>query len=39
MNESDDSIDWLKTTFEGNRREQLRARIMTVRQRLVHSMN
>jgi CRISPR-associated protein Csx17 len=35
MSESDRTIDWSKTTFEGSRREQLRRwRELTVRQRL-----
>jgi CRISPR-associated protein Csx17 len=35
MSESDRTIDWSKTTFEGSRREQLRRwRALTLRQRL-----
>jgi CRISPR-associated protein Csx17 len=35
MSESDKSIDWSKTTFEGSRREQLRRwRELSLRQRL-----
>ncbi|MGH7873851.1 MAG: hypothetical protein ACREQO_16730 [Candidatus Binatia bacterium] len=35
MSESDKTIDWSKTTFEGSRREQLRRwRALTLRQRL-----
>jgi CRISPR-associated protein Csx17 len=35
MSESDKTIDWSKTTFEGSRREQLRRwRALSLRQRL-----
>ena len=35
MSESDNTIDWFKTTFDGNRREQLRRwRALSLRQRL-----
>ncbi|OGQ77945.1 MAG: hypothetical protein A3F90_18965 [Deltaproteobacteria bacterium RIFCSPLOWO2_12_FULL_60_19] len=35
MSESDETIDWSKTTFEGSRREQLRRwHALSLRQRL-----